>query len=103
METKMIIIILILSLFGINLMDKLLVLMHILNNLDKDLEAGDQLMLAKFQLKLLNSELNHYAILEISITVKLLDIVKLQLKSFQDSYIISLFISISLQLFINID
>ena len=80
METKMIIIILILSLFGINLMDKLLVLMHILNNLDKDLEAGDQLMLAKFQLKLLNSELNHYAILEISITVKLLDIVKLQLK-----------------------
>lgn len=103
METKMIIIILILSLFGINLMDKLLVLMHILNNLDKDLEAGDQLMLAKFQLKLLNSELNHYAILEISITVKLLDIVKLQLKSFQDSYIISLFISISLQPFINID
>jgi len=78
METKMIIIILILSLFGINLMDKLLVLMHILNNLDKDLEAGDQLMLAKFQPKLLNSVQDHYAILEISIIVKLLDTAKLQ-------------------------
>ena len=73
------------------------------NNLDKDLEAGDLQISHKFQLQFLNSELDHYALLETLIEIKLLDIAMLQLKSLQDFYTISLFISIFHKLFTNIE